>query len=311
MVTGNEGKAPSGADPTISSHSNGHSPNGTSPAPAGLFALALGSIGVVYGDIGTSPLYAFREALYAGGHHLEAHPSDVIGIVSLILWTLFVIVTLKYVVILLRADNEGEGGTLSLMALAQRAIGRRSRFIFFFGVAGASLFYGDALITPAISVLSAVEGLSLITDKVDPFILPITIAIIIGLFAMQSRGTASVARWFGPLTLIWFVVMALGGLHHIADEPRIFNAFNPYTGVDFLIHNGRSGLVALGAVFLAVTGAEALYADLGHFGKNPIRYAWMVVVFPALALNYLGQGALILAHPEAVENPFFLLYNLR
>lgn len=307
MATGTEGNSPSGADPTTSS-SNGHAPNGTSPAFAGLFSLALGSIGVVYGDIGTSPLYAFREALSAGGHHLEAKPDDVIGIVSLILWTLFIIVMLKYVVVLLRADNDGEGGTLSLMALAQRAIGRRSRFIFVSGVAGAALFYGDALITPAISVLSAVEGLSLVTDKVDHLILPITVIIIICLFLVQSRGTASMARWFGPITFVWFVTMAIGGVMHVADDPRIFLALNPVRGVIFLLDNGHSGLVALGAVFLAVTGAEALYADLGHFGKRPIRIAWVFVVFPALSINYLGQGALILANPRAVENPFFLLF---
>jgi KUP system potassium uptake protein len=308
MTTGIEGTAPTGVDPTKTSSQNGNSPNGTHPAKAGLLALSLGSVGVVYGDIGTSPLYAFREALSAGGHHLEAHSGDVIGIVSLILWTLFIIVTLKYVVFLLQADNDGEGGTLSLMALTQRALGRRSTVVFVLGVAGAALFYGDALITPAISVLSAVEGLSLITDKVDHLILPITIAIIVGLFLVQSRGTASMARWFGPITLVWFIVMAIGGLLHIADDPRISAAFNPYHGVSFLLHNGRSGLIALGAVFLAVTGAEALYADLGHFGKKPIRLAWLAVVFPALGLNYLGQGALVLSNPAAVENPFFLLY---
>lgn len=309
MTSGLTGNDPAGVDATsASSGHHGHSPHGTQPAHAGTFGLALGAIGVVYGDIGTSPLYAFREALTAGGHHQNIMRADVIGLVSLILWTLFVIVTLKYVVILLRADNEGEGGTLSLMALAQRALGYRSRFVFVFGVAGAALFYGDALITPAISVLSAVEGLKLVTDAVDPFILPITIVIIFGLFAVQRFGTGSVANWFGPITLVWFVVMALGGLVHIADDPEIFAAFNPWAGVTFMLTHGKSGLVALGAVFLAVTGAEALYADLGHFGRKPIRIAWIAVVFPALAINYLGQGALVLAHPETVENPFFLLY---
>lgn len=270
--------------------------------------MALGAVGVVYGDIGTSPLYAFREALMAGGHHQNIARADVIGLVSLILWTLFVIVTLKYVIILLRADNAGEGGTLSLMALAQRALGYRSRFVFVFGIAGAALFYGDALITPAISVLSAIEGLKLVTNAVDPFILPITIAIIFGLFAMQRFGTGHVAKWFGPITLVWFIVMAIGGLIHISDDPEVFAAFNPLAGIEFMMSHGKAGLVALGAVFLAVTGAEALYADLGHFGRRPIRIAWMAVVFPALGLNYLGQGALVLANPEAVENPFFLLF---
>lgn len=309
MTSGITGKDPTGVDATsASSGHHGHSPHGTQPAPAGTFGLALGAVGVVYGDIGTSPLYAFREALTAGGHHQNIARADVIGLVSLILWTLFLIVTLKYVVILLRADNEGEGGTLSLMALAQRALGYRSRFVFIFGIAGAALFYGDALITPAISVLSAVEGLKLVTDAVDPFILPITIAIIFAIFAVQRFGTGHVANWFGPITLVWFIVMAIGGLIHIADDPEVFAAFNPMAGVGFMLSHGKAGLVALGAVFLAVTGAEALYADLGHFGRRPIRIAWMAVVFPALGLNYLGQGALVLANPAAVENPFFLLF---
>lgn len=309
MASGVTGNEPAGAAATsASSEQSGHSPHGTSPAQAGVLGLALGSIGVVYGDIGTSPLYALREALTAGGHHQNIARADVVGIVSLIVWTLIVIVTLKYVVILLRADNDGEGGTLSLMALAQRALGRRSRFVFVFGIMGAALFYGDALITPAISVLSAVEGLKLVTDAVDPFILPLTIVIIFGLFAVQRFGTGHVANWFGPITLVWFGVMAWGGLVHIADDPEIMAAFNPLAGVRFMLSHGKAGLVALGAVFLAVTGAEALYADLGHFGRKPIRLAWMVVVFPALAINYLGQGALVLAKPETVENPFFLLY---
>lgn len=309
MASGLTGSDPTGADATSApSEQSGHSPHGTSSASAGTLGLALGSIGVVYGDIGTSPLYALREALTAGGHHQSIARGDVVGIVSLILWTLVVIVTLKYVIILLRADNEGEGGTLSLMALAQRALGRRSRFIFVTGVMGAALFYGDALITPAISVLSAVEGLKLVTNNIDPFILPLTTVIIIALFAVQRFGTGHVANWFGPITLIWFIVMAIGGLIHIADDPTIFAAFNPLAGLTFLMSHGKAGLVALGAVFLAVTGAEALYADLGHFGRKPIRLAWTVVVFPALAMNYLGQGALVLVHPETVENPFFLLY---
>jgi len=292
---------------------------------AGFWALTLGSIGVVYGDIGTSPLYAFREAMLAASkaHGRVAHGAarfeDVVGVLSLILWALIVIVTLKYVLLLLRADNQGEGGTLSLMALARRALGQHPRghhhasrrittLIIALGMAGAALFYGDALITPAISVLSAVEGLTLATNAFDPYVLPLTIAIIIGLFVVQSRGTEKVARFFGPITLVWFVAMAIGGLLHIADYPAVFAAFNPYYAVQFLLHNGHIGLVALGAVFLAVTGAEALYADLGHFGRKPIQFAWIAVVFPALALNYMGQGALVLAHPEALENPFFLLY---
>ena len=273
------------------------------------WTMFVGSIGVVYGDIGTSPLYALREAVTAasGGDH-GIDRDNVLGVLSLILWALTIIVTLKYVLILLRADNDGEGGTLSLMALAQRAIGKQTKAIFLFGVCGAALFFGDAMITPAISVLSAVEGLKLITPAFDPYILAITVVIIFALFAAQSRGTASVAFWFGPIMIVWMVVIAVGGLIHIADDPKIFAAFNPWYAVHFLANHGTTGLVALGAVFLAVTGAEALYADLGHFGRWPIQSAWLVLVFPALALNYLGQGALILADPAAIENPFFRLF---
>lgn len=269
----------------------------------------LGSIGVVYGDIGTSPLYAFREALAAAEiSHGVIQPADVFGVVSLILWALIFVVTIKYVLVLLRADNDGEGGTLSLMALAQRAVSGRGMPILLLGVAGASLFYGDALITPAISVLSAVEGVKLIAPAAEPVVLPVTVAIIIVLFLLQSRGTGSVAAWFGPITLVWFAVMAVGGIRHIADDPAILWAFNPAHAVNFLFANGKVGLIALGAVFLAVTGAEALYADLGHFGRRPIQLAWLCVVAPALMLNYLGQGALVLAKPDALANPFFLLY---
>jgi len=292
---------PAKADPSSSSEPSSHG--------AGFWSLTLGSIGVVYGDIGTSPLYAFREAMHAAGaSHGGLRYDDAIGVLSLILWALILIVTLKYVVLLLRADNQGEGGILSLMALARRALGRPSVILAVLGTAGAALFYGDALITPAISVLSAVEGLSLVTTAFDPYILPLTIGIIVGLFLVQSRGTARVARYFGPITLIWFFAMAIGGLMHIADHPGVFAAFNPVHAVNFLLVNGHVGAVALGAVFLAVTGAEALYADLGHFGRKPIQFAWIAVVFPALALNYMGQAALVLARPEALENPFFLLY---
>jgi KUP system potassium uptake protein len=271
--------------------------------------LFIGCIGVVYGDIGTSPLYAFREAMMAAGAaHNGVQRADVIGILSLILWSLTIIVTLKYVVILLRADNDGEGGTLSLMALAQRAMGRHSTIVFLLGVTGASLFFGDSMITPAISVLSAVEGLKLVTPAFTPYVLAITIGIIIGLFMVQKHGTAAVANFFGPITAIWFLLLGLGGFVHLADDMAILQAINPVHAVSFLINNGTLGLIALGSVFLAVTGAEALYADMGHFGRKPIQLVWIVLVFPALALNYLGQGALVLAHPDALENPFFLLY---
>lgn len=283
------------------------------PGKAGFWTLTLGSIGVVYGDIGTSPLYAFREAMMAaGGAHNGGTPvierASVLGVISLILWTLLVIVTLKYVLILLRADNQGEGGTLSLLALAQRAMGRSTGVILFTGAIGAALFYGDALITPAISVLSAVEGLKLVTSSFEPYILPLTIGIIIALFIMQSRGTAAVSVLFGPVTLVWFAVMAAGGLIHLSDDLSVLQALNPIHAFRFLMNHGTIGLIALGAVFLAVTGAEALYADLGHFGRRPIQFAWSVVAFPSLALNYLGQGTLLLADPAAIENPFFMLY---
>jgi KUP system potassium uptake protein len=280
---------------------------------AGFWGLALGSVGVVYGDIGTSPLYAFREAINAasGPLHGEVPRDTVIGVVSLILWALFIIVTLKYVVILLRADNNGEGGTLTLMALASRAVGRFSKaagVVALLGIVSAALFYGDAVITPALSVLSAVEGLDVATPTFDPYVVPITIAILLVLFAFQSYGTAKVAALFGPIMAIWFVAIAIPGVTWIAADPEILSAFNPFHGVFFLLHHGIIGLFTLGAVFLAVTGAEALYADLGHFGRGPIQIAWLCLVLPALALNYLGQGALIFAHPNAVANPFFQMY---
>ena len=276
---------------------------------AGFWALTLGSIGVVYGDIGTSPLYAFREAMVAAGaSHGGVQREDVLGILSLIVWTLIIIVTLKYVLILLRADNQGEGGTLTLLALAQRALGKSSPLILGVGMIGAALFYGDALITPAISVLSAVEGLKLVTPLFEPYVLIITMVIIIGLFAVQNRGTAAVANWFGPITLVWFMVMAIGGLLHIGADLTVLQALNPIHAIRFVVNNGTLGLIALGAVFLSVTGAEALYADLGHFGRKPIQFAWIFAAFPSLVLNYFGQGALLLADPKAIENPFFLLY---
>jgi KUP system potassium uptake protein len=293
--------APSGAP--------GHHGHGN----AGFFMLALGSVGVVFGDIGTSPFYAMREAL---AHAKGSASLDlaVIGVVSLVLWALFLIVTLKYVVFLMRADNKGEGGTLALMALAQRAVGqgRRTGWIFLCGVIGAAFFYGDGIITPAISVLGAIEGLKVapgVGPTLSQYVLPISAGILIGLFLIQSRGTHTIAAWFGPITTIWFLTLAGLGLYHIFDDPqmRILNAFNPYFAVRFLLENGWVAFVILGAIFLAVTGAEALYADMGHFGKNPIRAAWFVLVFPSLALNYLGQGAFVLANPEAKSDPFWMM----
>ena len=275
---------------------------------SGFWALTLGSMGVVYGDIGTSPLYAVREAVSAATGGTAATPDAVLGVISLILWALTIVVTLKYVVVLLRADNNGEGGTLALMALATRVGGRWAEIVAAFGIIGASLFFGDALITPAISVLSAIEGLKIVTPAFDPYVVPLTIVILIALFAAQSRGTARVAAFFGPITAIWFVAIAIPGIVAIAGDPWILLAINPFYGLKFLVSHGVIGLVTLGAVFLAVTGAEALYADLGHFGRRPIQTAWLAFVFPSLALNYLGQGALLLADPSAIENPFFLLY---
>ncbi|KQZ01379.1 potassium transport protein Kup [Pseudolabrys sp. Root1462] len=279
------------------------------PGHGGFWALTLGSIGVVYGDIGTSPLYAMRESVIAAaGHGNPVTEPIILGILSLIIWALILVVTAKYVVILLRADNNGEGGTLALMALASRALGRSSGFVILLGVISGALFYGDAIITPALSVLSAVEGVKIVTPAFEHYVVPLTVIILVGLFAVQSRGTAKVAAFFGPLTLVWFAALAVAGLAHIGQNLTVLYAFNPYYGVNFLIHHGIVGFFTLGAVFLVVTGSEALYADLGHFGRGPIRFAWLVVVLPSLTINYLGQGALILADPSAIENPFFLMY---
>ena len=271
-----------------------------------VWSLTLGSIGVVYGDIGTSPLYALRESLahtHAAGGVIE---QDVIGIVSLLLWALFLTVTLKYVLFLMRADNKGEGGTLALMALAQNAFPRAAAPVFVLGILGASLFSGDAIITPAISVLSAVEGLKLVTPFFEPYVVPITLVILFTLFMVQSHGTGGVATFFGPIMLVWFASIAVLGASHIGDAPRIVMAFNPLDGLHFLGSHGMIGFLVLGSVFLAVTGAEALYADMGHFGCRPIQIAWIVLILPSLVLNYLGQGALILSNPAAVADPFFL-----
>ena len=282
----------------------------TAPAAnsAGSFwALSLGSVGVVYGDIGTSPLYAFRVAAKAAAESGQVTRDTVLGVLSMILWSLIIVVTVKYVVVLLRADNNGEGGTLSLTALATRALGQRSWFVLLLGILGAAMFIGDSMITPAISVLSAVEGLSEVTPKLEHFVMPITVVILIALFAVQRRGTARVAAFFGPIMVIWFVTLAVTGALHIMDDPHVFAAINPAYAISFVSTHGTIGLITLGAVFLAVTGGEALYADLGHFGRKPIQVAWLGLVLPALLINYFGQGALVLANPEAIENPFYKL----
>ncbi|WP_181702185.1 potassium transporter Kup [Chthonobacter albigriseus] len=283
-----------------------HDANGHGHAKASVAGLALGSVGVVYGDIGTSPLYAFREALaHSATDGLTR--AEVTGVASLLIWALTIVVTMKYVLFVMNADNRGEGGTLSLLALAKGALGGRTLAVFVIGVLGASLFYGDAVITPAISVLSAVEGLKLVTPAFETAVVPLTILILVVLFAMQSIGTGKVATLFGPITAFWFICMAVSGLIHIGDDPDILWALSPLAAASFIVEHGFLALVVLGSVFLAVTGAEALYADMGHFGRRPIRLAWFCLVFPSLTLNYLGQGALVLAHPVAMENPFFLL----
>ena len=282
---------------------------GDASVKVGFWSLAMGSIGVVYGDIGTSPLYALREAVLAAtGSGNPASEAVVFGILSLIIWALLLVVTAKYVLILLRADNNGEGGTLALMALASRSLMRRGGAVILLGIISGALFYGDAIITPALSVLSAIEGLKIVTPAFDAYVVPLTVLVLVSLFAVQSRGTASVAAFFGPIMMLWFVAIAAGGIWHVGQNLRVLLAFNPWYGVNFLLHHGIVGFYTLGAVFLVVTGAEALYADLGHFGRGPIRAAWLVVVLPTLLINYLGQGALVLANPKSVENPFFLLF---
>ncbi len=271
-----------------------------------LWLSTLGCIGVVYGDIGTSPLYAMRESLHAASHDGLTR-SDVIGVISLLIWTLILLVTIKYVTLIMRADNRGEGGTLSLVALVQQAMQRRPTWLLAIGMIGISLFFGDAIITPAMSVLSAVEGMSLVAPGFSPFVVPATLVIIVVLFLVQSKGTAAVSRFFGPVMVVWFVSMGILGLAHIGDDPSILAALNPAHAMGFLFNNGFASLIVLGSVFLAVTGGEALYADMGHFGRKPIRIAWHGLVFPALTLSYLGQGALVLSHPETASNPFFLM----
>jgi len=286
-------------------NSNG---NGENRSHSSYWALTFGSVGVVYGDIGTSPLYAFREAVNAAISVEGIVSREVIlGVLSLIVWSLIIVVTFKYVLVLLRADNNGEGGTLSLVALAFRALGRRTPLVLALGIVGAAMFYGSSLITPALSVMSAVEGLKIVRPELEPFVLPLTVVILIALFAVQSHGTARVSALFGPITTVWFLVIAVTGALHIADDPTVLFAINPYYGLMFVAQNYVIGLITLGAVFLVVTGSEALYADLGHFGRKPIQTAWFILVLPSLLLNYFGQGALVLSDPAALADPFFLL----
>ena len=279
-----------------------------SATKSSLAALTLGAIGVVYGDIGTSVLYAVKEVFGAG--HVPFTHDNVLGIMSIFFWTLTVIVSIKYVVLVLRADNHGEGGLVAMLALASQSVKDKPqlrRWLLGVGIFGTCLFYGDGVITPAISVLSAVEGLEVVSPAFKKAVIPLTLLILFGLFFVQKRGTAGIGKFFGPITLVWFAVIALLGLSHIVNNPAILWALSPHHALGFIFHNPVIAFIILGAVVLCVTGAEALYADLGHFGKKPIRLAWFSVVMPALTLNYFGQGALLLQNPEAVKNPFFMM----
>jgi KUP system potassium uptake protein len=272
-----------------------------------LTALTLAAVGIVYGDIGTSPLYTLK-TIFDPTHGLPLSTPNLVGIVSLIFWGLTLIVSLKYVTLVLRADNRGEGGIMALMALALNSVTRHSRWHFplmLIGVVGATMFYGDSVITPAISVLGAIEGLEVATPGLEKYVVPLTIVVLLVLYSVQRHGTAGIGRWFGPIMLIWFAALAVMGIINIIQAPVILHALNPWHALEFMLRNRFIAFVALGAVVLSLTGAEALYADMGHFGKKPIRFAWFLIVFPALALNYLGQGGLLIAHPDAVENPFF------
>lgn len=275
---------------------------------------AIGAIGIVYGDIGTSPLYTMREC-FAGAFRMEVSPGNVLGILSVIFWAMLMVVTIKYVIFILRADNEGEGGILALHALIQRTMGADGKTsgllpaggMLAAGLFGAALLYGDSMITPAISVLSAVEGLDVATPLLSPFVVPITLVILVLLFLVQSHGTGTVGALFGPVMVVWFLVLAVLGAVQIVTHPEVLAAINPVYAVDFFWRHGWPGFMALGAVVLALTGAEALYADMGHFGRRPIQLAWFLLALPALLLNYFGQGALLLSHPAAVESPFYLM----
>ncbi len=269
--------------------------------------IAFATLGVVYGDIGTSPLYAMREALHPVVSHGGNIRLAVLGVVSLLIWALLIVVTLKYVIMLMRADNRGEGGILSLVVLVETLLKKKGGVVLALGIIGAAFFFGDAMITPAMSVLSAVEGLTVINKGFAPLVVPLTLAILITLFTFQYKGTAGVASLFAPVTLIWFAVLGIMGAIHIFDDLEIFLAFNPWYGLRMLMEQPALALLVFGGVFLAVTGGEALYADMGHFGRTPIRMAWAFVVLPGLILNYLGQGAFVISHPEAASNPLFLM----
>ena len=272
-----------------------------------LAALTLAAVGIVYGDIGTSPLYTLR-AVFDDTHGLPVTTPNILGIISLIFWALTVIVSLKYVILVLRADNRGEGGIMALMALAASSVSRHSRWSFtllLLGTIGATMFYGDSVITPAISVLGAIEGIKVAAPAMEHYVVPFAVVVLVALYCVQRHGTAGIGRFFGPVMVVWFTALAVMGVINIVEEPTILNALNPWHAVHFMLENKMLAFIALGAVVLAITGAEALYADMGHFGRKPIRMAWFLIAYPALILNYLGQGGLLIAQPDAVENPFY------
>ena len=280
----------------VSDHAHGHGGN--------IAKLALGALGIVYGDIGTSPLYAFRETF--DGHDLEVSREGALGAASLAFWALIVVITIKYLLLVMKADNKGEGGILALVASMPKKLGKRaSTVLIALGIFGTALLYGDGMITPAISVLSAVEGMKVATTALNDWIIPISIVILVALFLVQRRGTHKIGRIFGPVMLVWFGVLALLGISQIVREPSVFGALNPLRVVTFFQEYGFKGFLALGSIFLVVTGGEALYADMGHFGRKPIQFGWFTLVLPALSLNYMGQGALLIRKPEAIDNPFF------
>ena len=292
----------------VSVHSKQKAGASVSTSKSSLSALTLGAIGIVYGDIGTSVLYAVKTVFASG--HVALNPENILGILSIFFWTLTVIVSIKYVMLVLRADNHGEGGTAALLALASNAVKDKPvlrRRLLVIGMFGAALFYGDGVITPAISVLSAVEGLEIVSPAFTRYVVPLTLVILFALFMVQKRGTADIGRFFGPITLVWFVAIGVLGAVQIVGNPGILKALNPWYALSFMIHSPATTFLILGAIVLCVTGAEALYADMGHFGKRPIRLAWFSVVMPALTLNYFGQGALLLSNPDAVKNPFYMM----
>ncbi|QYG95094.1 potassium transporter Kup [Iamia sp. SCSIO 61187] len=295
---------PKAADKGASGRHGHHGPGGGTPA------LALGALGIVFGDIGTSPLYALRETFEGHGHELHVNPVNVYGVLSLITWSLIIVISIKYLAFVMRADNEGEGGILALTALLRRdgetSKGRRKALLLL-GLFGTALLYGDAAITPAISVLSAVEGVTVQAPDLEPAVLPIAVAILVGIFVFQRRGTDAIGKIFGPVMVVWFSVLALLGMVQIVKEPGVFKAINPMYAIDYFQANAFTGFLALGSMFLVVTGGEALYADMGHFGRRPIQMAWFVMVLPALLISYYGQGVLLLNEPDAIENPLFRL----